>query len=368
MNKSGAGCNSTWFKVFGIVCTLLFLNVAGFAAPLLPVPVSTVPSNGDLNPYGVLFVSGNLGGALKPGDILVSNFNNSQNTMFLGTTIVNIRKGAQTANPFYTATGADEGLSLALGQLGNFIIIGNVPTIANDSGSTAGPGALTVLDSTGAVVDTLIDPAGVFIDGPWGMAINQKSNRKAQIFVSNVLNGTVWRLDVSFGREGVSIDDEVEVGTGYLFELTFPTTVNGPAGLAYDKKHDILYVASELDNEIFAIAKAGALTSNQTTPGMVVYNDPDHLHGPTGLLLLANGNLLTANDDGVNVNPAEPSEIVEFTPGAPNGTFVTQFSVDPANGGAFSIALATQGSQAQLAYVNDNTATLSVLSLFFQTH
>jgi hypothetical protein len=173
---------------------------------------------------------------------------------------------------------------------------------------------------------------------------------------------------VTFGREGVRIDDEVEVGSGYLFELTFPTIVNGPAGLAYDKKHDILYVASELDNEIFSIANAGALTDNQSTPGTVVYNDPDHLHGPTGLLLLANGDLLTANDDGVNVNPAEPSEIVEFIPGVPSGTFVTQFSVDPANGGAFGLALATKDSQTQLAYVDDNTATLSVLSLFFQLH
>ena len=96
----------------------------------------------------------------------------------------------------------------------------------------------------------------------------------------------------------------------------------------------------------------------------MVYNDDLHRHGPTGLLLLSNGDLLTAKDDGVNVNPAEPSELVEFTPGAPTGSFVTQLSIDPATGGAFGIALAREGDQTLLAYVDDNMATLSVLSLF----
>src|ERR1700719_1968212 len=54
------------------------------AIPFLPSPqnISTVPPNGDQNPYGVAFVphdfKGN-GGPLQPGDILVSNFNNSDN-------------------------------------------------------------------------------------------------------------------------------------------------------------------------------------------------------------------------------------------------------------------------------------------------
>jgi hypothetical protein len=353
---------------FGLaIITLLVCATvpAASAAPLLPVPVSTIPSDGDTNPYGVLFVSGYLGGTLEPGDVLVSNFNNSGGVMFLGTTIVDIRNGAQLSTPFYTSTTAAEGLSLALGQLQNFIIIGNVPTVSG----TAGPGALTVLNSSGDIVNTLSDPTATFIDGPWGMAINQGRwgwsgyQKTAQIFISNVLNGTVWRLDVTVGASGVKINDEVQVGGGYLFELTFPTVVNGPAGLAYDAKHDILYVASELDNEIFAIDDAST-TSTQTATGTLVYSDPAHLHGPTGLLLLNNGDLLTANDDGVNVNPADPSELVEFTPNTSGGTFVTQYSVDPANGGAFGIAQARNGAQTQLAYVDDNQDTLSILSLF----
>jgi hypothetical protein len=94
----------TLVRLFGVIATLLFISVAGRAAPLLPVPVSTVPCNRDLNPYGVSSITSTLGGALKPGDILISNFNNSQNTMFLGTTIVDIRNGAQTASPFTPRT------------------------------------------------------------------------------------------------------------------------------------------------------------------------------------------------------------------------------------------------------------------------
>ena len=55
--------------------------------------LSTVPPNGDLNPYGVAFVplgfqSGT--GPLRPGQVLVSNFNNSANLQGTGTTIVRV--------------------------------------------------------------------------------------------------------------------------------------------------------------------------------------------------------------------------------------------------------------------------------------
>ena len=41
---------------------------------------STIPANGDLNPYGVAFVPQNFpaGGQLAPGDVLISNFKQFQ--------------------------------------------------------------------------------------------------------------------------------------------------------------------------------------------------------------------------------------------------------------------------------------------------
>ena len=72
--------------------------------------------------------------------------------------------------------------------------------------------------------------------------------------------------------------------------------------------------------------------------GTLIYADATHLHGPIGLVFAPNGDLITANSDAVNADPAQPSELVEFTTG---GQFVGQFSVDPANGGAFGLAVST---------------------------
>src|SRR5690348_18302183 len=48
---------------------------------------STVPANGDVNPYGTVLVTKNQG-ALVKGNVLISNFNNSKNLQGTGTTIV----------------------------------------------------------------------------------------------------------------------------------------------------------------------------------------------------------------------------------------------------------------------------------------
>ena len=62
--------------------------------PFLPdaITSSTVPPNGDLNPYGVAIVPRGFpaGGTLSPGDVLVSNFNDIGNNQGAGTTIVKL--------------------------------------------------------------------------------------------------------------------------------------------------------------------------------------------------------------------------------------------------------------------------------------
>ena len=50
---------------------------------------STVPGNGDVNPYGVAVVPRSVGRLVK-GDVLVSNFNGKSNLQGTGTTIVQI--------------------------------------------------------------------------------------------------------------------------------------------------------------------------------------------------------------------------------------------------------------------------------------
>ena len=50
---------------------------------------STIPGNGDLNPYGVAQIKRTTGN-LRAGHILVSNFNNSGNFQGEGSTIVDV--------------------------------------------------------------------------------------------------------------------------------------------------------------------------------------------------------------------------------------------------------------------------------------
>src|ERR1044072_5051598 len=55
---------------------------------------STVPGNGDVNPHGVAVVRRSTGSLVK-GDVLVSNFNNSQTRQGPGTPIVQVSPGGQ---------------------------------------------------------------------------------------------------------------------------------------------------------------------------------------------------------------------------------------------------------------------------------
>src|SRR5262249_2228878 len=154
------------------------------------------------------------------------------------------------------------------------------------------------------------------INGPWGMAINDRG-AGAQLFVSNVFDGTVTRLEVTFGNGTAAVQKAVKIGSGYGFGPDTAAVVVRPAGLAHDQARDTLFVASEMDDTIFALHGAGNTQTDLGT-GTVVYQDAAHLHGPLGLIFAPNGDLLVANaDPAVSQDPSVPSEIVEFTRHAP---------------------------------------------------
>jgi hypothetical protein len=56
---------------------------------------STVPANGDVNPYGVAVIPASVGN-LTAGDTLVSNYNSNANVQGTGTTIVEISPTGST--------------------------------------------------------------------------------------------------------------------------------------------------------------------------------------------------------------------------------------------------------------------------------
>lgn len=314
--------------------------------------VSTIPSNGDLNPYGVAFVPRGFpgGGLLEPGDILVSNFNDSQNAQGTGTTITKIAPNGQTSTFFQ---GSGLGLTTALGVLPQgFVIVGNLPTTPGTNGPVIGNGSLLVLDRFGSVVTTLA--SSHLLKGPWDLTTTV-SGVIAHIFVSNVLSGTVTRLDVSLLNGGFFLLGAVEIGSGYKHRTDPAALVVGPTGLAYDPMKDVLYVASTGDNKIYALSFAAEVQFS-VGKGDLVYEDHQHLHGPLGLALAPNGHLITANGDAVNAG-GNANELVEFTT---TGQFVAQFQVDPGAGGAaFGLAFSPNGDL-RFAAVDDNTNMLDI--------
>jgi hypothetical protein len=339
---------------------------------------STIPGNGDLNPYGVAFVPSGFpsGGPLAPGDILVSNFNDSSNVQGTGTTIIKLTPNglvapsvppgqAGNATTFFPAKGAQTGLGLttALGVLQRgFVLVGNVPTsVGSDNTLTIQPGSLLVLDRTGKKIATLTNQ----LNDPWDLTIDDDFDH-ATVFVSNVnnntmaqKNGTVTRLTLSISATTVTVTSTTVIANGYTVAPNSAALVLGPTGLAHDVLTDTLYVASTADNIIFAVPS----TSTRSTPpgngtGTIAFQD-NHLRGPLALVFAPNGDLITSNGDAVNADPTQPSEIVEFTKA---GKFVSQFNVDAGEGGAFGIGVAPVGlGTFSLAVVDDNANDIIVI-------
>jgi hypothetical protein len=321
---------------------------------------STVPSNGDENPYGVAFVPEGFpgGGMIKTGDVLVSNFNDNANIQGNGTTIVSFSPDSSvapsgSANTFFTSS--LRGLSTALGVLrGGFVVVGNVPTTGG--AFPVMQGALQVVDRNGNWVQTLTD--ATFLDGPWDLALDDHGSW-AHIFVSNVASGTVSRLDVTVGPKGLTVTKMTTIAWGYTVQPNAAAVILGPTGLAFDARSGMLYVASTADNSIYAIPMANAATS-AVQRGRLVFAS-SHLRGPLALRFAPNGDLLTANGDAVNADPAHPSEIVEFTP---SGRFVREYNVDAGQGGAFGLdAVRDSDRRFNYAAVDDVTNSISVYRL-----
>ena len=175
--------------------------VGGEAQQIIPdiIISSTIPANGDLNPYGVAFVPPGFpkGGAIAPGDILVSNFNGASMTnpagiQGTGTTIIKLTPNGLVAAPgsattfFQGLPPPGLGLTTALGVLQRgFVLVGNVPT----SGGTIQSGSLLFLDRNGNQLSN--SPyTNALVNDPWDMTIVDGFDH-ATVFVSNVNSTTV---------------------------------------------------------------------------------------------------------------------------------------------------------------------------------
>ena len=326
---------------------------------------STVPKNGDVNPYGVAVVARSKD-RLHQGDVLVSNFNDKGNAQGTGTTIVevapngSVRVFAQiNAAHLPGSCPGGIGLTTALSILGNdWVVVGSLPTVAGNP-ATAKAGCLLVLNSDGRVVETF---HGHGINGPWDMtAVGGRLS--SALFVTNVLNGTVaangkvvrrgtvLRLTVTTPERGLPrLIADTTIGSGFPEETNSAALVIGPTGVGLGR-NKTLFVADTLGNRIAAIPDA-LLRGRSAGTGLTVSRN-GALRGPLGVAIAPNGDVLAVN----SLN----GSLVEVKP---NGGQVAVKKLDtsgsPAGAGAlFGLAVAPRGSG--VYFVDDATNTLDLL-------
>jgi hypothetical protein len=333
--------------------------------PTLSTIASTVPANGDVNPYGVAVIKHSTG-KLHRGDVLVSNFNNSQNQQGTGTTIVEVSPGG-TVTQFAGISAAHLpgacpggiGLTTALSVLpGGWVVVGSLPTTDGTS-ATMSAGCLLVLDSNGNVRETI---SGHGINGPWDMTALSAGN-VAELFVANVLNGTqavspkvahhgtVLRLVLLLDENRPPrLVDVTTIGSGFGERTDPAALVVGPTGVGLDSR-GTLFVADSVGNRIAAIPAAPWRESSAGTGQTVTTGGA--LNTPLGLAVAPNGDVLTVN--------ALDGFLVETPPGGKqiDTRLLDNTGSPPGNGALFGLAVAPHG--AGVYYVDDAANTFNLL-------
>jgi hypothetical protein len=323
---------------------------------------STVPSNGDINPYGVFVVRQSIG-RLHRGDVLVSNFNAKSNEQGTGKTIVEISPSGhrtQFAHIFnWQVAGrcpGGVGLTTALEVLkGGWVVVGSLPS-KNGSAATARAGCLIVLNRNGRVAETF---RGHGINGPWDSTMAEHG-RIADLFVTNVLNGgvqhtmsvvhqgTVLRLTLLLrGSRAPRWVATTKVASGLAEQQNAAAFVLGPTGVGIGR-HGRLFIATSQNSTITAVAHA-LVRPGSGGPGAVVTSG-GKLSAPLGLAIAPNGDILTVNgNNGLIVETAGgkqiASRLLDNTPPAPLGA-----------GALFGLAVKPGGHG--IYYVDDVANTL----------
>jgi len=344
---------------------------------------STVPGNGDVNPYGVALIRRTTGN-LRAGHVLISNFNNSGNFQGTGSTIVDVAPdgtvslfAALAPGSLHGACPGGVGLTTALVALEQgWVIVGSLPTaVVNGNTTFTGPGCLIVLDSLGNPVETFY---GSLINGPWDAAAFD-GEHEAKLFVTNVLNGTVaangsvvnggtvTRLDLKVSDSAKPVLESITViGSGFSERTDPAALVIGPTGVGlhascasdgddcgdHDADHDgaRLYVADTLNDRIAVIDHPLHRTTSAGTGHTLTAGGS--LNAPLGLIVVPGGDVITVNGGDGN--------ILEFSPeGAQRGKELIDSSGSPPGAGAL-FGLAFEASRG-IYYVDDATNTLNLL-------
>lgn len=334
---------------------------------------STVPDNGDLNPYAV-FVAPVSAGKIQKDDVLVDNFNNISNLQGTGGTIVIYRPGTKKTSLFASIPQqlaqcpGGVGLSTAMTMLqSGWVIVGSAPS-TDGTMKTRGTGCLLVLDPNGQLVTAWSSPN---INYPWGnMAVIDKGD-KATLFISmagfdvpapdvldpktgypvTINKATVLRMDlqIAAGKAPVVTDEKV-IADGFGQRADKDVFLVGPTGVVLGP-NDTLFVSDALGNRVVAIDEASTRT---TSAGMGREITKDgKLRRPLALAIAPNGNILALN--------AKNGQVVEIEPSSGKQIAAQWIDANPAqsppgNGDLFGLAMKPDGSG--FYYVQDDVNTL----------
>ena len=330
---------------------------------------STVPDNGDQNPYAIV-VAPVSAGTIQKDDVLITNFNDAGNLQGLGTTIVNYNPTTKKLTTFATlprdlaGCPGGVGLTTAMTMLKTgWVIVGSAPSADGTTG-TKGPGCLIVLDSNGKVAGTI---AGDLINMPWGNMATIDEGQTATLFVSNAGFGvgspegdprvvneeTVLRIKLSIadGKPPTVVDQTV-IGSGFGAQPNKDVFVIGPTGLALGP-NDTLYVSDATGNRINAIWDA-TTRDHSAGVGRTVTKD-GLLQTPLAMATAPNGHLLAVN--------AKNGQVVEIDP--ISGEQIKARWIDPnkaqkppGSGDLFGIAMTPAGDG--FYFVEDESNTLVI--------
>ena len=330
------------------------------------VVASTVPANGDANPYGVVVAPISIG-RIHRGEILVSNWNSAQNLQGLGTTIVAVDPATHRSHLFagvprhLPGCPGGVGMSTSLAMLrSGYVIVGSLPS--NDgTAATVGTGCLVVFDANGAVVRTLTSRK---IDSPWSNIVAIDHGSSATLFVTMLgqgahkagddgsKQGNVLRISLAIGRDGPVITGETVVASGFVVKPDKDVLIIGPTGLVLDRS-GALYVSDANGNSIVSIADA---TRRKTSAGTGKELTKDGLlKRPLAMEQAPNGHLLAVNgSDGriVEIDPANGKQIVA------RWINTNKAQSPPGNGNLFGLAMTLENDG--FYFVNDDVNQLSL--------
>ena len=328
---------------------------------------STVPANGDQNPYALIVAPASVG-SVQRDDVLVDNFNNSGNLQGTGTTIVDYRPSTGTLTTFSAipqnlpGCPGGVGLGTAMTMLkSGWVIVGSTPR-TDGTTKTLGPGCLIVLDSSGKVAGTISGPN---INDPWGNMAVIDNVSTATLFISNAGFGigapgqpvqhkaTVLRLDLAIAPgKPPQVTGQTVIGSGFGAQADAGVFLIGPTGLALGKD-GTLYVSDAIGNRITAIADAATRRDSAGT-GKEVSKD-GLLNRPLAMDTAPNGDLLVVN--GLNGQIVEIDPATGAQPGA-KWADTDEAQTPPGSGDLFGIAMLPNGKG--FYYVEDDLNTLMV--------